>query len=76
MRQMEQERLTPVYLIDQQPEKDSGSLPLMTLEDELPAADLVIVTVRYDFPAIQRNLKEKVAAEIRTLDWLIDEVLK
>ncbi|MGE9842295.1 glycosyltransferase WbsX family protein [Selenomonas bovis] len=76
VRQMEQEQLPPVYLIDQQPEKDSGSLPLMTLEDELPAADLVIVTVQYDFPAIQQKLKEKVAAEIRPLDWLIDEVLK
>ena len=74
--QMEQEQLTPAYLIDQQPEKDSGSLPMMTLEDELPAADLVIVTVQYDFPAIQRNLKEKVAAEIRPIDWLMDEVWK
>ena len=47
----------------------------MTLEDELPVVDLVIVTVQYDFPAIQRKLKDKVAAEIRPIDWLIDEIL-
>ena len=47
----------------------------MYLEDNLPATDLIIVTVQYDFPAIQRKLKEKVAAEIRPINWLIDSVM-
>ena len=69
------DHLVPSYLIDQQPEKDNGSLPMMKLEDDLPATDLIIVTVPYDFPAIQRKLKEKVAAEICPINWLIDSVM-
>lgn len=75
LRQLAADHLVPSYLIDQQPEKDNGSLPMMKLEDDLPATDLIIVTVQYDFQAIQRKLKEKVAAEIRPIDWLIDSVM-
>ena len=75
LRQLAADHLVPSYLIDQQPEKDSGSLPMMKLEDDLPATDLIIVTVQYDFPAIQRKLKEKVAAEICPINWLIDYVM-
>lgn len=74
MHQLVQENLVPDYAIDQQPEKASGSVPMMTLEDDLPKVDLIIVTVLYDFSAIKKRLKKKVATEIRPLDWLIGEV--
>lgn len=59
------------YSIDQQQEGWPSDLKVYSLDDELPAADAVIVTVMYDFNRIQTILSKKRTWKI----WALDEVL-
>ena len=75
MHQIEQENMKPDYIIDQNREKNSGDVPMKTLEDKLPPTDLIIVTVQYDFFSIREKLKKQVETDIHSLGWLIEKIL-
>lgn len=69
--ELEKEGYPVCYSIDRQQEGWPSDLKVYSLDDELPAADAVIVTVMYDFNRIQTILSKKRTWKI----WALDEVL-
>ena len=69
--ELEKEDYPVRYSIDRQQEGWPSDLKVYSLDDELPAADAVIVTVMYDFNRIQTILSKKRTWKI----WALDEVL-
>ena len=70
--QLQKEKFSVYYAIDQQTEQGHGELSVYALEDELPDADAVLVTVLYDYPRIRASLEGRHPWRI----WALDEVLR
>ncbi len=71
--QMQQAGLNPVYVVDQQEEKKTTGITLLTIEDNLPNVDIMIVTVLYDYENIKKMLCKKINGQILPIDMLFSE---
>ncbi|MDE6567099.1 MAG: hypothetical protein K2K70_05140 [Lachnospiraceae bacterium] len=59
------------YCIDKRAEKLSGTETVMSMEDELPKVDAIIVTAVYFFDEIEDELSEKVDCPIISLEDVV-----
>ena len=71
---LQQQGLVPVFGVDQSRNAVSNTFPVLALEDTLPAADILIVTVTYDFARIQERATLKLNCPIVSLKALLDEL--
>lgn len=63
------------YGIDRRGADEKQRFPVYKLEDNLPEADVIIVTVTYDFAKIYKQLYGKVDCEIISLDEMLDSMI-
>lgn len=69
--QLQQDGFPVRYAIDQQTEQGHGDLEVYALDDDLPAADAVLVTVLYDYAAIRASLADRHAWRVLALDEVL-----
>ena len=60
--------------IDQSRNQLDKSFPVISLQDEKMEADLIIVTVFYEYVSIKEKLREKYNCEIISLKTILDEL--
>lgn len=63
-----------VCCIDQNKDNVLGEFDVIDLNDEIPSADMVIVTPVYYFASIKSGLQAKVACPIISFDFLLQNV--
>ena len=64
------------YGIDKRNDMIMLPFPVYSPEETLPKADVIIVSVTYDFDSIYKNLKNKFNGPIISLEEVIDYVIK
>lgn len=64
-----------MYAIDAKGEELNSNIEVYTLDDEIPEADVIVVTATFDYEDIRKKLEEKVACEIISIDDVVYEVL-
>lgn len=62
------------YAIDKTAEGVTASIPILSVNEELPAVDAIIVTPSFDFAEIKDFLEKKVSVPIISIDDVINEV--
>lgn len=61
-----------IYGIDKRGKKWQYPFPIYDLDTELPEADVIVVTVAYEFEAIYRELRRKSAGKIISLEEILE----
>ena len=72
--ELENENITVLYGIDQNPEFYCQEFEVYTINDNLPDVDMIIVTPIMSFKQIKEMLTEKVSAEIVSIEDIIDYI--
>lgn len=62
------------YVMDKRPVDLEDSILRVSIEDELPKVDVIIVTAIYDFPEISETLKQKTESKIISLEQIVYEL--
>ena len=63
-----------VYGIDRQGKQLNYPFPIYTIEEQIPEADVVVVTVTYEFDSIYQELKTRFGGYIASLEEIVDFV--
>ena len=74
IKELRNTNLNIIYGIDQNAANISSDLKLLTLEDELPEVDVIIVTVLGSFQEIYDKLSTKIKCDIVAIEDIINEV--
>ena len=74
IKELRNTKLNIIYGIDQNAANISSDLKLLTLEDELPEVDVIIVTVLGSFQEIYDKLSTKIKCDIVAIEDIINEV--
>lgn len=74
IKELRNTNLNIIYGIDQNAANISSDLKLLTLEDELPEVDVIIVTVLGSFQEIYDKLSTKIRCDIVAIEDIINEV--
>lgn len=74
IKELRNTNLNIIYGIDQNAANISSDLKLLTLEDELPEVDVIIVTVLGLFQEIYDKLSTKIKCDIVAIEDIINEV--
>lgn len=74
IKELRNTNLNIIYGIDQNATNISSDLKLLTLEDELPEVDVIIVTVLGSFQEIYDKLSTKIKCDIVAIEDIINEV--
>lgn len=72
--ELEKSQVEIIYGIDRLGDKFKLAFPVYTLDEELPEADVIVVSVTYDFDNIYKSLKQKFAGSIVSLEEIVDYV--
>lgn len=75
LRELEGSSIQILYAIDAKGEELNSNIEVYTLDDEIPEADVIVVTATFDYEDIRKKLEEKVACEIISIDDVVYEVL-
>ncbi len=73
---LEKSLIEIVYGIDRLGDCLRYAFPIYTMDEELPEADIIVVSVTYDFDSIYKNLKCKFSGAIVSLEEIVDYVEK
>ena len=68
-----QNKVTIEYIIDQQKDKINADIPVYSPQEDLPEAELVVVTAVCEYDEIYKKLREKSNCKIISLETLIFE---
>lgn len=63
------------YAIDRKGAMRIGNFPVITLENDLPETQLIVVTVTYDFAKIYKEIVSKTSDKVIGLDELIENII-
>ena len=63
------------YAIDRKGAMRIGNFPVITLEEDLPETQLIVVTVTYDFAKIYKEILSKTSDKVIGLDELIENII-
>lgn len=63
-----------VYGIDRQGKQLNYPFPVYTIEEQIPEADVVVVTVTYEFDSIYKELRARLGSRIVSLEEIVDFV--
>ena len=72
--ELKDSKIEIVFGIDKRKDQLNNSFPIYTINEILPKVDAVIVTVIYDFEKIYKELKDKIAVPIISLEEVIDYI--
>ena len=76
LREMEGTDIKILYAIDAKGEKLNPNIPIYTLEDEIPKADVIVVTATFDYKNIKENLGQRTDVQIVSIDDVVRELLQ
>lgn len=68
---LEDSNITIAYGLDKRSESMSSNIKLLSMSDELPSVDVIIVTATFDFATIKEQLQKKVECPIISLSDVI-----
>ncbi len=75
LRELKGTDIKVLYAIDSKGEELNSDIEVYTLDDEIPIADVIVVTANFDYDNIKRKLEEKVDIPIISIDDVIYEIM-
>lgn len=71
---VEDSEIVIAFGVDKTGKKLKKAFPVYTLDEKWPEADVIVITVTYEFDSIYKNVKEKFNKSIVSLEEVIDYV--
>lgn len=75
LREMEGSDIQILYAIDAKGEQLNPNIPIYILDDEIPKADVIVVTATFDYDNIKENLEQRTDIRIISIDEVVHELL-
>lgn len=75
LREMEGSDIRILYAIDAKGDQLNSNIPVYIPEDEIPEADVIVVTVTFDYNNIKENLKQRTDIQIISINDVVHELL-
>ena len=75
LREMEGSDIQILYAIDAKGEQLNSNIPVYIPDDEIPEADVIVVTAIFDYDNIKANLKQRTDIQIVSIDEIVRELL-
>jgi Predicted dinucleotide-utilizing enzyme len=75
LKELENTDIQILYAIDSKGEELNSNIEVYTLDDEIPEADVIVVTATFDYESIKEKLEEKVDIQIVSIDDVVYDLL-
>ena len=72
LHELQESDIKVVYAVDRRAEKLTSDVTILTMEDELPAAEVIVVTAVYFYNQILEGLKEKIDCPILSMEDVLN----
>lgn len=72
LHELQESDIKVVYAVDRRAEKLTSDVTILTMEDELPAVEVIVVTAVYFYNQILEGLKEKIDCPILSMEDVLN----